>query len=262
MFLTGGYPLWRVWRANRRTSLAHAVYWMLACWLAWGAVSLGRAWTGPTYSHGLARNVALCLTGCAGVAVLGARRPGVAAWNFVVLGLLGIVLLPVAEGLVVAREPFGFFRELFLAATIGVGIANYLPTRLALGAFALAVGCACQFVLLSDGTQQWHALDVDVATQAAIALAPLLGFLGWCTRSRASSPFDEMWLDFRDRFGVLWASRVRDQFNRAAVNAALPVQLRWRGLQITTGAAQAEPEIQRAAVAILRGLLMRFANPT
>ena len=42
---------------------------------------------------------ALSLTGCAGVAVLGARRPGVGPWNFVLLGLLAVMLLPLAEGL-------------------------------------------------------------------------------------------------------------------------------------------------------------------
>jgi hypothetical protein len=38
-------------------------------------------------------------------------------------------------------------------------------------------------------------------------------------------------LDFRNRFGGLWALRVRDQFNRAAANAGWPVALRWGGLR-------------------------------
>jgi hypothetical protein len=45
------------------------------------------------------RYLALCLTGCVGVAVLGARRPGVGAWDFVLLGLLAVLLL-VAGGAV------------------------------------------------------------------------------------------------------------------------------------------------------------------
>ena len=33
------------------------------------------------------------------MAVLGARRPGVTAWNFVVAGLLAVLLRPLFEGL-------------------------------------------------------------------------------------------------------------------------------------------------------------------
>ena len=46
------------------------------------------AWVATTWAPGpLATYLALCLSACAGVAVLGARRPGVTAWNFVVAGL-------------------------------------------------------------------------------------------------------------------------------------------------------------------------------
>src|SRR5262245_4098557 len=99
IFWTGAYPLWQAWRANRRTTLLHAVNWTIASWAAWGLalalVSVQRPVAGL-----VARYCALCLTGCAGVAVLGARRPGVGAWNFVVVGLLGVQLLPLAEGAV------------------------------------------------------------------------------------------------------------------------------------------------------------------
>ncbi|MCS7047081.1 MAG: hypothetical protein NZO58_12055, partial [Gemmataceae bacterium] len=41
---------------------------------------------------------------------------------------------------------------------------------------------------------------------------------------------DRTWLSLRDRWGLVWAQRVREQFNRAAVHAQWPVRLRWRGL--------------------------------
>src|SRR5437867_2465891 len=62
--------------ANRRTSLLHTIFWTWLAWLVWG-LALSAADRRLDY-------VALCLTGCAGIAVFGARRPGVAAWNFVV----------------------------------------------------------------------------------------------------------------------------------------------------------------------------------
>src|SRR5262245_12244832 len=97
LYLTGAYPLWRAWRANRRTSLFQAVHWMIAAWLAWGGLLILEALEGAAPDHPTARYLALGLTGCAGVAVLGARRPGVGAWNFVLAGLLTVILLPLAE---------------------------------------------------------------------------------------------------------------------------------------------------------------------
>src|SRR5437016_5497350 len=71
LFASSVVPLLAATRANRHMSLVHSVGWAWAAWLIWAAALAlgGRVW-------GYA---ALCLTGCAGVAVLGARRPGAAA---------------------------------------------------------------------------------------------------------------------------------------------------------------------------------------
>src|SRR5262249_5208603 len=89
--------IWSLWRANRQTSLSHAVAWGIAAWLAWVGVFLADDLGNGAPTH-TGRYVALCFTSAAGVAVLGARRPGVGAWNFVVAGLLAVLLLPIAEG--------------------------------------------------------------------------------------------------------------------------------------------------------------------
>src|SRR5882724_2886965 len=86
------YPLWHAWRANATTTLRPSIAWGAAAWLAWLAAF---ALDDPT---NLWRYLALSLTACAGVSVLGARRPGVGAWNFVVVGLLAVLLIPVARG--------------------------------------------------------------------------------------------------------------------------------------------------------------------
>src|SRR5205823_2401254 len=95
--LTAGLPLFAAWRANRHTTLLQAVYWAWAAWAAWllALVALGQ---GDVEDTALGRHLALALTGCAGVAVLGARRPGVAAWNLVVCGLLLVQLMPIVQG--------------------------------------------------------------------------------------------------------------------------------------------------------------------
>src|SRR5437763_11762318 len=129
--VTGSYPLWRAWRGNRRTSLAHAVGWAAAAWTAWCGTLLLGATADPGTDPTPGRYLALCLTGCAGVAVLGARRPGVGAWNLVVGGLLAVMLLPLAESLIADKQPLDGLRTAFLATTLAVGVLHYLPTRLA-----------------------------------------------------------------------------------------------------------------------------------
>src|SRR5882672_3580671 len=92
VFLTGGIPLAWAWQANRRNTLIHALNWAVAAWVAWGGLIVVSEGPGAA----TARYLTLCLTSCAGIAVLGARRPIAGAWNFVLLGLLAVLLLPLA----------------------------------------------------------------------------------------------------------------------------------------------------------------------
>src|SRR5262245_23316355 len=122
LIAAGGVPLFRALRANRTTSLGHAMGWVVAAWCNW--IAAAAVETNQT------RYVALVLTACAGVAVLGARQPGVGPWNAVVAGLLAVLLLPLAQGFVTDSEPIDAIRKLFLAVALGLGVMNYVPTRL------------------------------------------------------------------------------------------------------------------------------------
>src|SRR5437764_12294899 len=93
--LTAVFPLVGAWRANRHTTLLQAVFWAGGAWAAWLLTLVALARGDEEAIPG--RHLALALTGCAGVAVLGARRPGVRAWNFVVCGLLVIQLMPIVQ---------------------------------------------------------------------------------------------------------------------------------------------------------------------
>src|ERR1700756_5554100 len=97
LLLSGFYPLYRAWRGAAGTTLRHSVVWAFLAWGGWCAAALLDG--SPALGY-----LALCLTACAGVAVLGARRPGVGAWDFVVLGLLAVLLLPLAESRGVTGE--------------------------------------------------------------------------------------------------------------------------------------------------------------
>ncbi|HMC66658.1 MAG TPA: hypothetical protein VKI65_17115, partial [Gemmataceae bacterium] len=229
LLVAGIIPIWRFWRANLHTSLQYVVLWATLAWIAWVAVLHGDVvdWTA---SFPMARYVALSLSACAGVAVLGARRPGAAAWNFVLLGLLSVLLLPLAQGFLTGSPAAirGFWL-IFLALTLGVGLLNYLFTRLGFGAATLAVAFALEIAALAERSE-----TTVIAGDSLLSLAPWVGWAALCWRPPAATEFDRCWLDFRDRFGLIWAQRLREQFNRSAANAGWSVELRWSGLRITS----------------------------
>jgi hypothetical protein len=258
LFVTAAYPLWYAWRANRRTSLVHAVSWLIGAWIGWGLLAFVANPDAPLQVARL-RHLALCLTGCAGVAVLGARRPGVVAWNFVVLGLLAVLLLPQAEGLLTGSGlHLDTFHTVFLAATLAVGVLNYLPTRFSFVALLAAAVGAMEILRLHGGEVFTGRPDLGLhMTEAFVALLPWQAYGAGGGRVPPAE-FDRLWLDFRDRFGLVWGQRLREQFNTAARHAGWPVVLRWRGLRLVPGSALPDPETQAAIVAGLRALMKRF----
>jgi hypothetical protein len=259
IWLSGVYPLWQVRQANPQWSLLQGVYWMAAAWLTWGGpiclASSSSAQSAAAWTY-----LALVMSGCAGIAVLGARRPLNGPWNFVVLALAAVQLLPVAEGLATGGGlEVSTVRLMSLAATIGVGVLNYLPTRSAPAAILLLAGTTLTFIPFVFAIEEDHYRGVEWVGRLAVALVPWLAYLSVAGKGHSRSEFDELWLEFRDRFGFLWAQRLRDQFNRSAVHAGWPVVLRWQGLRIVAGAAVPSTQVQGEIVAALRALLKRFA---
>ena len=247
------YPLIQALRSNRRTSLCHALVWASAAWLGWGGL-LARALMQPDSYPVAGSYLALALTGCAGIAVLGARRPGVVGWNFVVIGLLAILLLPLAEGWGELR--LSPIRLVFLATALVVVPFNYLPTRMGLAGLVLFTGCGLELTALvghtgynAESMPGW----IAGASRLLVAFSP---WIAWGSVKRKTLPvseFDDTWRDFRDRFGLTWALRVREQFNRAAVNAGWQGRVGWCGLS-----GPVEQPVQHEQLQVLRALLKRF----
>lgn len=245
LLATDVYPLALALWANRRTTLRQPVLWAMLAWAAWLGVACCRVLSLEMDERGLVY-AALCLTGCAGVAVLGARRPTVSAWNFVVIGLLAVLLLPLLNGLGELRLEAA--QELFLLATLTVPLLNYLPTRLGPGVVVMAAGCGSELLRLRGWSSPAPGLLL-------LACGPWAAWLGVRIGSAGATEFDRLWLAYRDRFGVVWGQRMREQFNRAAHNAGWPVVLRWRGLRMTTTQPPPDPA---ALLNTLRSILKRF----
>jgi len=252
---TGAYPLRIAFRANRHTTLRAALVWTAAVWASWGVVFFLKA--SQPIEHDVLRYLSLSLSGCAGVAVLGARRPGVQAWNFVLLGLLVVLLLPLAEG----RGEINLtpLQRLFLAALLAVPVLNYLPTRMNLA--AMVFGCVAMVGVMrlpSPREPIWVWNFAEGASPWLLAIIPWLAWWQLRARKDPASEFDSYWLHFRDRFGLLWGQRVRDQFNRSAVNNGWTVGLFWQGLR-QTGNETVESTAANA-LAMLKAILKRFVQ--
>jgi hypothetical protein len=158
---------------------------------------------------------------------------------------LVVLLLPVATGLGAPRlEPA---HVIFLSATLAVSWLNYVPTRAGIAASLAGCQCALYLALLAGLSVplEWIAFG-----QMVLAMAPWAAW--WALRGAgASRGFDQVWLSFRDRYGFLWAQRVREQFNRSAASGGLAGRLGWSGLE--------PPDAESAeALQILRALLKRF----
>jgi hypothetical protein len=248
----------KLWLENRHTSLVHAVGWATVAWIAWiSTLLLEPIGSGP----GIYVYLALALTGCAGIAVLGARRPGLSMWNAVVGGLLLVELLPVGEALARQRDfQLNTPRLIVLAGACLVGLINYLPTKAVAGVAALALGCACEWLRLKNG-QTGAQEQLDAVGRVALAAAPGAVVLArWLWPTRARSDFDGTWLTFRDRFGVVWGQRLREQFNQSAKHANWRVVLSWLGLRLPGGEPLPDRQQAEAMLDTLKALMKRFGK--
>jgi hypothetical protein len=180
------------------------------------------------------------------------------AWNFVVLGLLAVLLMPLALVALVGGPVFHGVSGYFLVGILAIGLLNYLPTRLGRAALFVGLGCAGVFLQLMypDSPYSW----LSVLSWYFTAFAPWVAFNSW-KRTERCSEFDALWLDFRDRYGLFWGQRVREQFNASVTHAGLPVRLAWGGLRSYCGSAPPDERQTWAAAETLRALLKRFGSP-
>jgi hypothetical protein len=266
------WPLVRAWRAARGTALTSAVVWAVLA-VALGLVSQAAACAEPLASGrpiaGHATYLATLASLAALISVLNARTPGAGAWA-ILMGLLVLVfLIPWLEAPGLARNPQGLGRlrldtpwTIFYVLVVVAGVTNYLPTRYGPAAAWLGLGFAIEYVGLTRpglalryGGILWSVFPWTLA--AAIWTAD--------GRSRRAGPrrdgLEAAWSWFRDHWGVVWALRVQERFNRTAEAQRWPIRLGWYGVVPAEATAAGVPATPAAAEATFKGLLRRFADP-
>jgi len=247
--------------------------------VVWGAVAVGLgvvaealAMTEPLASgrpaagHVTYLAVLAALAGL--ISVLNARTPGGGAWAVLMALLIVVFLFPWLEGAGLRRSPNGLGRlrldnpwTIFYGLLVVAGVTNFLPTRYGPAAACLGLGFGLEFVGL---TQTWRSpaarATVWTAVPWALAAAVAAAELRAGVAPGAANRLEAVWFWFRDHWGVVWALRVMERFNRSAEAAGWSVRLAWHGAE-AAGGGPAPAVVPEAAVATLKGLIRRFALP-
>jgi hypothetical protein len=152
---------------------------------------------------------------------------------------------------------------LFYAILVVMGVTNYLPTRYGVAAAASGLAFSLEFVGLSHS--DWPA-GRRAIVWSWVSWSMSLGI--WLARwSERRGPVgrdecERVWFWFRDHWGVVWALRVAERFNRTAALAHWPIRLHWFGVEpATTVPPEDRPAVPADAAVTLRSLLRRFARP-
>lgn len=251
----------------RETTLSGPWCWALAACAALAIVELLAAASAIVPDHIAAwRFLAAVGIFSPWMSVLGAKRPQDQAWHFVVASLWGIQALPAAEVLVLRPgQTLAIVdaRAWFLLLLVLLAALVYLPTRFALSALLAA---AAQAVLV------WPFLPWSKGAENSARSVLLAGVLMLCAfaaarfvaqRTGRERSLNRLWLDFRDSFGGLWAARVLERVNAAAVMYAWPFRLGWNGFQNADDAAplaEIPPQYASDVRQTLINLLRRFVS--
>lgn len=228
----GSQTLRRVWGT---TLVAPAAWWILSA-LAIGvaeAMLAAGAIEPASLAESLIRYGAAVSLFCPLTAVLGAKRPQDRGWQWVVLSLWVVLLVPAGQALASSAgqrlELYGAWQAL-LAGFIAMGLLNYLPTRFWLSSLLAAAG---QTFVLSDALFGADASGNRVAIGLGLLLAAAVtGALNAAAqrRQRSQQPATTArWLKFRDGWGAFWALRVMQRVNQTAELSHWPVRLEWSG---------------------------------
>ncbi len=266
---------WRqAWRIAAGTALKPALWWVAAAMgllLLAQLVAAFEPFAGGRQVSGRLIYVAVLMLLAALVFVLNARTPGHRVWAGLTLVLVVVFLIPFLEEPGRLRRAHGLARvhldmpwSLFYGFVVVVGVTNYLPSRF--GKAAAVVGLAFLLEYLGLSRPEWPEARLAVLGSWVSWLACAGAWVAHWSEDRGPKGRGEcerLWFWFRDHWGVVWALRVLERFNREAALANWPVRLTWFGLEPVAASTDGEPspEVPDTAAATLRGLLRRFAEP-
>lgn len=152
---------------------------------------------------------------------------------------------------------------LFYGLLVLAGVTNFVPTRAAPAALlaALALGLEYLGLTRTEWPPAWRARLWSAGPWMLACAIWAADACGRVRRPVLEPGLDRLWFWFRDRWGAVWALRVQERFNRSADLLDWPVRLSWFGLVPAAKSDGSPGTVPPEALAALRGLLRRFADP-
>ena len=269
------YTIIRGRKSLTNTTLLLAWNWVVLVALAWTFVfvcdhGLGLV-SGPFADHLWYGTAILSL--CPAIAVLGARRPGNRVWAmFILLPMLCALGWPIGALAVQGSELRGLQLETPQLAAYGLilimGFGNYCGTRNTLTAIIFSMVLFAMVLSISSITPIWLADRNFTRIWGTICVSVTVCMMSTRKRISRVHPFDRVWFDFFDDFGIVWGRRIQDRINHLASRERLPVRLELDGFVFTDSSQRVDSALgehlsqtEARVEHFLRWLLRRFVDP-
>ena len=260
------------WRVVVGTALRPALVWATVAWVLAMAAQVAALAERFSTSRPLAERFTylfvLALLAALG-SVLNARRPGGKAWAVLMTLLVVVFLIPWLEDQTLLRRgaslpplrldaPWSIFYGFFVA----VAVTNYLPTRF--GSAAAAAGALFVLEYLALAPAPWlvsRRAAIGSWTTWTLALVLALARSGARRAPSARCNCERLWFWFRDNWGVVWALRVLERFNRAAEVSHWRIRLTWFGVvTLSEESVNSQSPGPDELETTFRNLMKRFAD--
>ena len=203
------------------------------------------------------------------VSTLGARRPGVGAWQwFVVVPLILVLQWPATSQLLSSRgrealdlgvpATAGILLVLLMSAGTGIGTSVTVPAVLYLSGVILSLLPSTGWVDPMSTLPLWTPILMLLGEMIAERII-LQRYRSMQSGSTASEVADQTWALFQDLYGLIWARRVLERVNQFSNREQWTVSLTMDGFRRADGSS-AEDEELRKPLEAFRWVLGRFAD--
>ena len=203
------------------------------------------------------------------VSTLGARNPGVSAWQvFVVVPLIIVLLWPGLSDLLSSRgkEPLrlgipafsGLCLVLLMSMSTCVGTSLTFASLFFFSAVSLGLFPAMGWM---DLMSPWQSVIPFLLLSAVVLSARSFRIRGRAieTARTRSELIDASWTLFQDFYGLVWARRIQERVNQFASREKWNVLLTHEGFRDADGNSPSDEDLEKPREA-LRWVLSRFAD--
>ncbi len=260
--VAAGVGAWRVRGSTAVPAAAWAVAAAACCagieaWAARGGLAEPSA-------AASARLVAVALSVCPAMSLLGAKRPQHGVWQVIVASLAVVIAMPAASAAVVRPGSFPDVHVLargFLLVLVVAGWVNFLGTTKLAAATLLTLGLlllARPFLPGVDTAGAMTASWADIVGAGAAATGAVAAMLP--SRPAAAEAISTPFIALRDTIGSAWTLRIAERFNAIAESRGWPCRLSLSGLE--AGGDPEDDAWRPQAGRVFESLMRRFVSRT